>query len=265
MLRSTAKASLRCARDAGATVAGLLSEAYTTTAAVTRYLDGFSAETPRLSRVPAPRRHDTPVLLVHGLCANKSYWAPLENQLLADGHTVCSVNYNWLNSTVADCGRHVADDAARLLEVTGADSLHVVGHSLGGVVAKWAMHHTDLAHLVRTGVSLGSPHRGAPLAAIPASPLVPLLGSLIGELRPGHPALDEQDAPLPAGVNWLTVGGGLDVLVPAARAALPGQRPGVTEHHTFDHLGHIAMVTHRQVTRLVRNQLAGAAADLAAA
>lgn len=246
------------------TAGGLLAEALNTTAAVTRYIDGFTPVQARISTRPDRDRHHTPVLLVHGLCANKSYWSPLESKLLADGHTVFSVNYGWLNSTIADCGRAIADDAERLLEVTGAHKLHIVGHSLGGVVTKWAMHNTSIAEVTDTVVSLGSPHQGAPLAGLPVGSAIPFLGSIITELRPGHDALHDQDQPLPAGVRWVTVGGGLDLLVPASRAALPGQRHGITEHHVFDKLGHIAMVTHPEVTNLVRTNLAAASTAAAA-
>jgi pimeloyl-ACP methyl ester carboxylesterase len=74
-------------------------------------------------------------------------------------------------------GRHISENGRSLSELMeelvaawpgGADEIALVGHSMGGLVARSACCHAtqddaDWVRLVRHSVSLGSPHMGAPL------------------------------------------------------------------------------------------------------
>lgn len=121
-------------------------------------------------------------VFVHGLACNESLWAlhaerhygnrhtTYGSRLQADlGYTPLYVRYN--------SGRHIADSGrefARLLNrlvsewPVPVDELTVVGHSMGGLVARSGCHYgqasgCEWVGLVRHVVFLGSPHRGAPL------------------------------------------------------------------------------------------------------
>ena len=132
-------------------------------------VDGRPLETARL--VNARNRI---VVMVHGLCMNDLQW-------LRDGHdhghtlaaeTGRSVVYLHYNS-----GRHVSDngrDLAALLQALVTDwpvpvrELAIVGHSMGGLVARSACHLAQAQGLPWLGrlkqiVFLGTPHHGAPL------------------------------------------------------------------------------------------------------
>jgi pimeloyl-ACP methyl ester carboxylesterase len=113
------------------------------------------------------------LLLVHGLCLNDEHWT-------RDGHnhgealatdlayTPIYLRYN-TGLPVADNGRDLAD----LLESALHDwpvpvsELAIVGHSMGGLVARSACYHGSLTghdwlqHLHKL-VSIGTPHHGAP-------------------------------------------------------------------------------------------------------
>lgn len=142
---------------------------------------------------------------VHGLGETDRSWArgrgadrpvPFPRRLAADtGATPVLVRYN-TGLRIEDNGARLAD----LLERTVADwpvpvtDLLVVGHSMGGLVAHAALRSGRASGLewtrrVRLVVSLGSPHRGAPLAraARPAAGVLarlpettPLSGALTG-------------------------------------------------------------------------------------
>jgi pimeloyl-ACP methyl ester carboxylesterase len=131
----------------------------------------FSDATPRL------------VLFVHGLCetdeawqvlplgigdegARRSYGSRLKAEL---GYTPLYLRYN--------SGLHVSDNGRRLSELleevmqrwpTPAEEIALVGHSMGGLVARSACyygHRADArwARSVRHVFCLGAPHLGAPL------------------------------------------------------------------------------------------------------
>ncbi|MFH1872956.1 MAG: alpha/beta hydrolase [Pseudomonadota bacterium] len=114
------------------------------------------------------------LLLVHGLCMNDLQWRRHGHDhgaalAAAAGYTPLYLHYN--------SGRHVSSngrDLAELLETlvrawpVPIESLAIVGHSMGGLVARSACHyaggggHAWLQHL-RQMVFIGTPHHGAPL------------------------------------------------------------------------------------------------------
>ncbi len=113
-------------------------------------------------------------LLVHGLCLNDRHWnygghdhgAALARDL---GYTPLYLHYN--------TGLHISANGrtfAQLLQALAAEwpvpieELVIIGHSMGGLVARSACHygaaegHDWLQHL-RTLIFLGTPHHGAPM------------------------------------------------------------------------------------------------------
>ncbi|AFT72505.1 PGAP1-like protein [Alloalcanivorax dieselolei B5] len=121
---------------------------------------------------PEPER-DTLVLYLHGLCMNESCWRHtaqqrfnqrLESTFNAD---IAYLRYN--------TGRHISDNGARLsrlLEHTPLPPrLILIGHSMGGLLARSAVHHARqhghrwverVSHLA----CLGAPHQGALLEQV---------------------------------------------------------------------------------------------------
>jgi hypothetical protein len=121
-----------------------------------------------------PRPSGRIVLMVHGLCLNDLHWRRKGHDhgaaLAADlGYTPLYLHYN--------TGLHVSTNGrafAALLEAllrswpVPVEALAIVGHSMGGLVARSACHHAaTMAHAwprhLRRLVFLGTPHHGAPL------------------------------------------------------------------------------------------------------
>jgi pimeloyl-ACP methyl ester carboxylesterase len=114
-------------------------------------------------------------VFVHGLGETDAAWRLRANRdnpwygerLRRDlGYTPLAVRYN-TGRSISDNGR----DLARLLErlfagwTVPVTEIVLVGHSMGGLVARSACHHGgEWTDLLRYVVCLGSPHRGAPLA-----------------------------------------------------------------------------------------------------
>ncbi|MBK6865577.1 MAG: alpha/beta hydrolase [Ideonella sp.] len=136
-----------------------------------RALD-LSCETGLAAQVAEPRSRL--LVLAHGLCMGDLQWTRQghdHGQALARdlGYTPVYLNYN--------SGRHVSQNGrefSALLEQLVArwpvpvDELAILGHSMGGLVARSACHHAGeqgqrwLASLSKL-VFLGTPHHGAPL------------------------------------------------------------------------------------------------------
>jgi len=180
-----------------------------------------------------------PVLLVHGFAGTKSSWSLVAHTLSARGLTVEAMSYPPLGTSVEQLAQRLVAEVERILGRTGADKVHLVGHSLGGVVIAQAIADRRLSGRVGTVITLGSPFGGSPWAG-----MLPFV-EIVRALRPGSPVLRQvASAPMPDGVRWLSVTAALDIIVPGMRAV-----PAQTQVETimFDGVGHLGMLLNRQV------------------
>lgn len=114
------------------------------------------------------------MIAIHGLCLNEQHWVRdghhrIENVAEATGHTIVHLRYN-SGRSIDTNGRSLAAMLEALLAhwPVHVTQLAIVGHSMGGLVARSAIHHgTAAGHswrgLLRKLFSLGTPHHGAPL------------------------------------------------------------------------------------------------------
>lgn len=105
------------------------------------------------------------VLLVHGYACNRGAWWWLRRRLEDGGYTVATLN---LEPIYADIDRYVSRLAERIETVcreTGCARLALVGHSMGGLVAR-AYLATAGADRVERLVTIATPHAGTMLAPL---------------------------------------------------------------------------------------------------
>jgi pimeloyl-ACP methyl ester carboxylesterase len=103
-----------------------------------------------------PAAHTGPVILVHGLWMAAPVCAPLAWQLRARGHEVASFSYRSVRHTLEESAARVR----AFILARHAEQVHLVGHSLGGLVVLRAL--AQAPHLpVGRVVLLGSPATGS--------------------------------------------------------------------------------------------------------
>ena len=143
--------------------------------------DGVELTTdPAALAAALPGATDRLLLLVHGLCQGDTCWecdgGGLGGALARDlGYTPVYLSYN--------SGRHISTNGRELAERLAAlvaawprpvEELVIVGHSMGGLVARSACHYgaaagPDVASAhgwpgrLRALITLGTPHHGAPM------------------------------------------------------------------------------------------------------
>ena len=182
-----------------------------------------------------------PVLLVHGIGDNRSIFAVLARVLRRRGYgTVHAVNFSVLTPITGDIRAAAADLAhhvERLRTRTGSETVHVIGHSLGGVIARYYVQCLGGDAVVDTVVTLGSAHHGSALASM----LPPT--TLIRQLRPGSELVAELDRPAPGcRTRFLSVWSHQDpTMIPRTSARLDHPDLDVS-HLELDHVGHLSMV-----------------------
>lgn len=168
-----------------------------------------------LVSVPRPEvpRQDTcstvPVLLVHGYLGSTATWATVARQLHEAGFAnVFTLRYNTLTGTIPDIAAQLGHAAYEAIERTGERRVHLVGHSLGGLVTRYAVQRLGLAADAWGVVTVATPHRGSAFAYA-------AVGAAGAQMRPGAELL----AGLPPlqsteRVQWLVVDAAHDVVAP---------------------------------------------------
>jgi pimeloyl-ACP methyl ester carboxylesterase len=168
----------------------------------------------------AERNARYPVLLVHGYAANETMWTPLRRALAATGFGhIVSLTYNSFATDPETVAAELAHQALRALTATGAPQVHLVGHSLGGLIIHCALAESAaLSSQAASVVTIASPHGGTHLARIAP-------GRCARIMRQGSSScLSEAGAPRPA--RWLAYYSDGDRFVPPASARLDDARYG---------------------------------------
>jgi len=189
-----------------------------------------------------------PVLLVHGFCCTKSSWSSVARILSARGVTFDAIAYAPFGTSVEQLADRLVAEVDKILARTGADKVHLVGHSLGGVIIAQAIADGRLNGLVDTVVTLGSPFGGSPWAN-----LLPL-GGIARAVRDGSPLLRRLACtPAPDGVRWLAFTAAFDIIVPGVRSVPANSR---VETIKVDGVGHLGMLVSRRVVDHIIDALA---------
>ncbi len=200
-------------------------------------------------REPAPAPADAPVLLVHGVLCNGGIWLGVRGALRRRGlGPVYTISYGPPLASIETFADQLAARVEAIVAATGAPTVSLVAHSMGGLVARAYMRRHGSARVSRL-VTLGTPHAGSVLAWL-------LPGTCLKQLRRGNPWLDALNAaPLPP-VPIVSIWSWHDSMVaPQDSARLPG-----AENVAVVGVGHNAMPRDARVMDLVTAALAGARA-----
>ncbi|MGC9380425.1 esterase/lipase family protein [Streptomyces sp. MH13] len=205
-----------------------------------------SPPTPRL-----PARGSPPVVLLHGFIDNRSVFLFLRRSLAQHGrHQIESLNYSPLTCDIRTAaellGRHIEE----ICERTGSERVDIVGHSLGGLIARYYVQRLAGDLHVRTLVTLGTPHSGT--RVIPLANAHPI----VRQMRPGSAVLEELALPSPGcRTRFVSFWSDLDrVMDPLESACL--DHPDLTVRNVrVSGIGHLALPVHPAVATGIRQAL----------
>ncbi|WP_251023011.1 triacylglycerol lipase [Streptomyces sp. ISL-10] len=227
------------------------------------YPTGLTPERPRRKRT-APAAHRLPVaegdavptVLLHGFVDNRSVFVLLRRALARHGpRPVECLNYSPLTCDIRAAaellGRHVEEICAR----SGRRQVDIVGHSLGGLIARYYVQRLGGDHRVRTLVTLGTPHSGTSVA--------PLAGAhpIVRQMRPGSSVIEELRMPAPGcRTRFVSFWSDLDrIMVPVETACI--DHPDLLAQNVrVSGIGHLALPVHPAVAAGIREALESGAA-----
>lgn len=217
------------------------------------YFDGGPGGRMKTSSI---RRSDsTPVLLVHGYMANKSNWFFVERELRAVGFDrIHAMNYSPRHADVEQLAKVCVLRAHEVMAATGSDRIHLVGHSLGGLIIRKAVQAEGLVEAVSV-MTVATPHGGADIARLTG---VSRSRNRIGaQLRPGSPFLRTMWAEshhMP-GTRFVAYYSNLDLLVTGRRAMILEPELAATNILMKDH-GHLSIMLAPSLARSIAGELA---------
>jgi len=212
-----------------------------------------------LSEASGPKGARAPVILLHGLGASSHVLGPLARYLERElGRPIIRLRLGGRLplhlGDVRGTAKRVQQEIERLARTPGFAYVDVVGHSLGGLVATYCLKALDRGRLVRKVITLGTPHRGTPIALLGAF-LFGAVSRAIWQMIPGSALLRElARRPVPVGSEIVALGSDTDRLVPA-RSSRP-QSDSRMRCAALAGLGHVEFLTSRVAFRAVCAELA---------
>ncbi len=198
----------------------------------------------------------TPILLLHGMVDNRSVFTLLRRGLRRRGFgRVLTLNYSPVTNDVRAAARRLALEVETLCETTGYERIHVVGHSMGGLIARYYVQCLGGDERVDTLVTLATPHAGTATAYLVGT-------TLTRQLRPGSDLMRELEAPA-AGcrTRFIAYWSDLDqMIVPQRRARLVHPDLSV-RNHLVRGAGHMSLPVSPRLVHEISAALGQLSAD----
>jgi triacylglycerol esterase/lipase EstA (alpha/beta hydrolase family) len=198
---------------------------------------------------PAPAVAALPIVLIHGVLVNDGVWSGFRRYFARHGiGPAYTINYGPPLADIEVFARQLAAKIDAVCAATGATRVALVGHSMGGLVARAYLRQFGRDRVARL-VSIGTPHHGSILAWT-------LPGRCLAQMHPGNPWLAElnrgEGAPLPVPV--MAIWSRHDSMVaPQASCTL-----ACAENIALVGVGHNALLNDRGVMDIVAREIAKA-------
>ena len=184
----------------------------------------------------------TPILLVHGLGDNRSIFTLLRRTLRRRGFgRVLTVNYSPFTQDVRTAAHALGLLVEKTCQETGYERVHVVGHSLGGIVARYYVQRMGGDERVHTLCTLGTPHAGTLTAHLWPS-------RVARQLRPGSALLAELASPAPGlRTRFVAFWSDLDQVIVPQRSARLAHPDLAARNVLLRGVGHMSLLVHGRV------------------
>ena len=195
-----------------------------------------------------------PLLLVHGFASHPACLAPLARSLGKTlGRTVVRVALSPGREDLRRSAGVLGNLLGELAAQPGFEHADVVAHSMGGLTATYLLKKLDRGRHLRRVVTLGTPHRGTPLALL-GLPAATVCRSIL-QMLPGSGLLGELAAlEIPTASELVSIAGSADWLVPARFTRVA---PGPGQHNlTLRGVCHTGLLTGGDTLVRVAQELA---------
>lgn len=229
---------------------------------------------------PTPT-HPWPVVLIHGTGSTKGDWQELGTELREDGWAVFAPDFgNRATALVEESAEQIGAYIDAVLQVTGAEQVILVGHSQGGILARYWMRLLGGAPKVRHLVCLAVPNHGTTMGGV-VNPVIRtqlaenIANSIVHawfgpsgfQQIHGHPIIEaiNEDGDLDEGVSYTCIATRADTVIQPPETCFlevpEGEDPDRVQNLWIQDIEPRAVVLHRdlpwdwRVRRMVRMAL----------
>jgi pimeloyl-ACP methyl ester carboxylesterase len=197
------------------------------------------------------RAAGTPILLAHGIIDNHTIFALMRRQLARRGFSsVHTFSYSPLTLDVRRTAERMGREIEAICEESGSDQIHVIGHSLGGLIARYYVQRLGGDERVHTCVTLGTPHQGTAAAKLLPWPLVK-------QVRPDSELMAELAEPAPdCRTRFVAFYSDVDQLIVPQRRARIRHSDLMASNVRVHGVGHLSLPFHGEVVHQITGMLA---------
>jgi len=193
-----------------------------------------------LGFVPLPGHRGAgprPIVLVHGFAMSRANFLLLAVRLARAGLGPLVGYEYWTLGRTSTAARGLAQFVDDVRRQTGAATVDVIGHSMGGVVGRYYVAFGGGDGKVANLVTIGSPHGGTEVSRLG-------VGRPTKELMLGSALVDRlHAAPAPTHTRLIALWSRADAMVPGPREA----QLAYAEEIVYDDLGHLSLLASRRV------------------
>ena len=198
----------------------------------------------------------TPIILIHGVVDNRSVFTLLKRALRRRGFgRIVTVNYSPLSDDIRAVAKRLDRVVEDVVHRTGYERVHVVGHSMGGLIGRYYVQRMGGDARVHTLVTLGSPHAGTLPATWVPHPIA-------RQMRPDSDIVAEFDQPAPhCRTRILSVWSDLDLMIVPKHSARIDHPDLNVRNVLIRGVGHMSLPVNGRVVHEVCTTLAHLGAD----
>lgn len=221
---------------------GLMREMMLTSVHAVTYPLGLLPPMPFTHQPVHPHVRHRPVILVHGWVHNRSAFVLMRRALRRAGlgpmHTF---EYPSISSDLTQVAHRLAPVVEQVVGHARGASCVLIGHSMGGLVARQYVQELGGHDFVDTVVTMGTPHRGTYTAWLG-------MGRAIEQCRPGSAYLARlEETARPGLARWIAYYSDLDFMItPAVSAKLTHPALAAANVRVRD-IGHLSLLLSRSV------------------
>jgi len=189
-----------------------------------------------------------PVLMIPGIYCNAGVWWRMRRRLSRSGLRTVAINLEPPLASIDDFAEQLAEHIERVCAETAAERVALLGHSMGGIVARAYLQRFGDRGRVAKVITLAAPHHGSELARL-------AIGADGRQLRRGNPwlaRLNESESvasrvPLVSLFTWQ------DNFVAPQHSSMLANATNVG----LEGMGHFSLLFSREVAQRVHEEIVG--------